>query len=249
MNQTSFMKNPHLDGDDFFMEGNSIGVLLLHGFTATTTEVRLLAENLHQSGLTTIAPLLPGHGTHPKDLNRVKWPMWVEKTKHSYEMLLEKCQQIFVVGESMGALLALELAIQHPEINGLLLFAPAIKVKLLWTAKFISIIKPYQEKKPKDDNLPWKGYKVNPTIAAHEMYKLQKHTRMHLNKITQPTLVFTGGKDRTISSDSANIILNGIQSNFKCHIHLEESSHVILIDKELDQATKHVLSFIKQFIH
>jgi len=57
------MKNPQLDGESFFFEGNEIGVALFHGFTATTAEVRPLAEYLRSFGYTLSAPLLPGHGT------------------------------------------------------------------------------------------------------------------------------------------------------------------------------------------
>ena len=248
MKLNNYMKNPQLDGEDFFLQGNSTGILLIHGFTATTTEVRLLAENLHHAGFTVVGPLLPGHGTHPEDLNRAKWPMWVEKVKRTYESMLESCHTIFVVGESMGALLALELAAQHPEIKGIMLFAPAIKIKKLWLAKIFSWFSPYREKPSakKDDGLPWKGYNVNPYKAAFEMYQLQQHCRKLLPKITQPTLVFTGGKDQTIAPDSARIILDAIKSNKKCLIHMAHSSHVILIDHELDQVTKIVLAFINQ---
>ena len=43
MNENVYMKNPHLDGESFYWQGNATGILLFHGFTATTTEVRLLA--------------------------------------------------------------------------------------------------------------------------------------------------------------------------------------------------------------
>ena len=72
MKLNNYMKNPQLDGEDFFVQGNSTGILLIHGFTATTTEVRLLAENLHHVGFTVAGPLLPGHGTHPEDLKIVQ---------------------------------------------------------------------------------------------------------------------------------------------------------------------------------
>jgi len=246
MTQNNFMKNVHLDGDDFFMPGGSTGVLLIHGFTATTAEVRLMAEKLHKAGFTTAGPLLPGHGTHPDDLNRVKWPMWVEKVKHTYETMLESCQSVFVIGESMGAVLAVELAAQHPEIKGLMLFAPAIKVKLLWLSNVLSLFSPYREKKGKKDDLLWKGYTVNPYKGAYELYKMQKHCRKLLPEIHQPTLVFTGGNDQTIAPESASIILQGIQSTQKCLIQMTESRHVILLDQELDQAARMVLAFINQ---
>ena len=138
MSENDFIKNPHLEGSDFYWSGNQIGVLMIHGFTATTAEVRLIAKRLHQAGFTVAGPLLPGHGTHPDDLNQARWPMWLEKVKSFYDKLVKNCSQIFVIGESMGALLALELAAQHPEIMGLMLFAPAMKVNRLWLAPLLA---------------------------------------------------------------------------------------------------------------
>jgi hypothetical protein len=37
MNQNAMIHNPHLEGDAFFWEGGPVGVLLLHGYTASTT--------------------------------------------------------------------------------------------------------------------------------------------------------------------------------------------------------------------
>jgi carboxylesterase len=244
MTDNPYIRNPHLPGDDFFWEGNSTGVLLIHGFTATTAEVRLLAEKLHTAGYTTAGPLLPGHGTHPDDLNRARWGMWVEKIKQTYEKLSKRCPRIFIAGESMGGLLALELARQHPEIAGLLLFAPAIKVNGMWRARILWPFIKHFKKSAKDDGLPWKGYNVYPVKGGAELHKLQKHVRRNLSSITQPVVVFTGEFDHTIAPDSAQIILEGVQSTVKHHLQMDKSGHAILIDRQLDQVTEHVLRFI-----
>jgi len=244
MKQNEYIQNPHLEGDDFFWQGNSTGFLLIHGFTATKAEVRLLAEKLHKDGFTIAGPLLPGHGTHPDDLNRATWQMWLEKVKHTYEELLRATDRIFVIGDSMGALLAIELAVQHPEVAGLMLFAPAIKVKGLWKAHLLAPFKAYLQKSNNDDGLPWKGYNVYPLKGAVEFHKLQRHTQNQLSKITQPTLVFTGQHDHTIAPDSSQLILDNITSDVKRHIHLEDSPHCILLDHELNLAYQHVKNFI-----
>ena len=246
MKQYEFMVNPQLKGDDFYWEGSPTGILLIHGFTATTAEVRLIAEMLHEDGYTCAAPLLPGHGTNPDDLNRATWEMWLEKVKGFYERLARDCNHIFVIGESMGALLALELAVQHPEINGLLLFSPAIKVKGLWLSRFLHPFKHYMKKTGEDDGLPWKGYNVYPVKASAEFHKLQKHIKASLQKIKQPTLVFTGEFDNYFSHEAADTIIQGLKSRIKDHIKMEESPHVILLAHEVDKAYEHVLDFIKQ---
>jgi len=244
MIEIDYIKNPELAGDDFFWEGNQTGILLIHGFTATTAEVRLMAEKLHQAGFTVAGPLLPGHGTHPDDLNRATWGMWLEKTKQFYEKCARRCDRVFVIAESMGALLAIELAAQHPEVDGLMLFAPAINVDGLWAARLLAPFKAYLKKSGEDDGLPWKGYTVYPLKAVVEMLKLQKHAQKQLPKIKQPTLIFTGEHDQTISEESVNIILNNLGSSQKEHIHLANSPHCILLDGELDLAFQHVVDFI-----
>lgn len=245
MNNNPFIRNPHLEGGDIFWQGDRTGILLIHGFTATTAEVRLMAEKLREDGFTISAPLLPGHGTHPDDMNNARWPMWVESVKTSYENLLGKCNRIYALGESMGALLALELAAQHPEIAGLCLFAPAIKVNHLWLSWLVAPFIKFLSKSGEDDGLAWKGYNVNPTRAMIELYKLQRHLRRRLHLIHHPTLVFTGEYDQTIAPDSANIVLKKIQANPKCHIHMKNSVHCILLDSELGLVHQHVLAFIQ----
>ena len=69
----SNLKNPHMEGDSFLWEAGPVGIVLSHGFTATTTEVRLLAKALHEKGYTVAGPLLPGHGTRYQDMNRCRW--------------------------------------------------------------------------------------------------------------------------------------------------------------------------------
>lgn len=238
------LRNPHLEGGDFSWKGSPTGVLLIHGFTATTAEVRPAAEKLHKNGFTVAGPLLPGHGTTPADLNRATWQMWMEKVKHFYEDLARECQQVFIVAESMGTLLALELAVQHPEVKGLCLFAPAIKVPRLWLSRLLLPFVDHLNKNAEDDGLPWQGYDVYPVRASVEMLKLQKRVRKDLEKVTQPILVFTGEYDQSISSDAAEIVMKGISSEYKELIHMSESPHCILLDGELEQAVEEIEAFI-----
>ena len=244
MTENPYIRNPHLEGDTFFFKGGKTGVLLFHGFTATTAEVRLLANCLHKAKFTISVPLLPGHGTYPAELNDRSWQDWYTAAEKAYLDLADKCQHVFVSGESMGALLALLLASRHPEISGLIVFSPAIKIKGLWQSRLLAPFKPWLVKTGADDGLPWKGYNVYPLKAAVQMLKLQKVVRKELSKIAQPTIIFTGAYDHTIDPDSGNIISEGISSQIK-HVHLmPESPHCIILDKEVDKACQITKEFI-----
>lgn len=96
--ENKYMVKPHLDGSSFFYSGNKTGFVLVHGFTATTTEVKPLAERLYQQGYTISAPLLPGHDTHPDDLNRVHWQEWYKTVSQAYLELRKTCDQVWLGG-------------------------------------------------------------------------------------------------------------------------------------------------------
>src|SRR5690554_1252829 len=74
----------------FFHQGNSTGCLLIHGFTGTPSEMRPLGTYLNQQGYTVSGIQLPGHGTKPEDLMRVKWEAWYQEAVAGYLKLKNK---------------------------------------------------------------------------------------------------------------------------------------------------------------
>src|SRR5687767_7503545 len=104
-----------LDPSPFEWVGGQVGVLLIHGFTASPTQLRLVGTDLHQRGLTVSAPLLPGHGTTLADLSKQHWQDWVRHVELALTDLKSRCSAVFVAGISLGSLLTLYLAAEHPD--------------------------------------------------------------------------------------------------------------------------------------
>ena len=239
-------QNPELEGKSFYWQGNATGILLIHGFTATTAEVRLLADGFKNLGLTISAPLLPGHGTTPQDLNNRRYSEWQDCVENAYQELRKSCKHVIVGGESMGAVLALFLAEQHPEINALLLYSPAISVGSLKYSAYLKYFIPFMEKTNNDPNdKSWQGYTVYPVKAAHEFAKLQKIVTNKLGEVHQPALILQGNLDETIDKQSGPMILRRIHSEYKSLQCLSESGHVMLLGKELQLITHTSVQFLK----
>lgn len=244
-------QNPQLDGNRFYLPGTTnTCVIMVHGFTATTIEVRPLAEYLNEfGGYHVFAPLLPGHGTTPSDLNNKSWKDWVESIESQYLTVKDQFASIFLAGESLGGVITCYIASKHPELSGVILFAPAVKVEKLGLSRFIRFFKKTIPKKSTGDDkkqkYPWQGYKVHPTNAAYQMYQLQKLTKARLSKIKQPTIIFHGKLDHTISTDSSRIIYDLISSDCKDWIYLEKTGHTIILDQEFDFVARKTLKFIK----
>ncbi|NLJ39703.1 MAG: alpha/beta fold hydrolase [Candidatus Atribacteria bacterium] len=244
-------QHPELDGKSFFLEGDKdkdLGLLFIHGFTATTVEVRQIANYFYNNGYTVSAPLLPGHGETPRDLNRVRLSDWINKVEESYSLLRIMKGKVIVMGESMGALLALNLAFSHPEITKLFLFSPALEIKRLGFSRFLWPFVPYIYKKNTDESMAWQGYNVVPLHAANELLKLQKLIINLLPRIKVPATIFLGKKDQTISLPGGVKTYDLLGSSEKELIWLEESSHCIILDKELNKVIEMVSASIEQKI-
>lgn len=246
------MRNPHLDGSAFYWEAGPTGVLLCHGFTATTAEVRLLAQALHTKGYTIAGPLLPGHGTTPQDCNRHTWEDWYTSLEQAYQQLSARCNSVVIGGESTGALLVLRLASYHPEAAAVLCYAPALRLKLSrgeilllsLLAHLISSI----PKAPSTDNNPWQGYSVQPLKAARQLLRLQKDVSPILPRIQQPILVMQGRLDPTVHPSAPQVIYDQVGSTIKELHWLENSTHCVILDKERDLAADLTLNFLQKVL-
>ncbi len=246
------MKNPQLEGGPFHWDAGPTGVLLIHGFTATTAEVRPLAQALHANGYSVSGPVLPGHNTFPEDINNYTWQDWVETVSGAYEELISRYGRVFVGGESTGGLLALYLAAEHPEISGVLTFAPALKLSLSpfdqFKLKLFAPFVPYLPKGGEDDDLPWKGYTVNPLKGVVQLLKLQNQVLPRLHQIRRPILIIQGRLDTTVDPSVPQTIFDGVRSTTKDLYWMEKSGHCVALDCELDHVSELTLKFLAKII-
>jgi len=108
---------------EFHLRGGRSGVLLIHGLTGTPTEMRFVGNGLNRAGFTVLGMQLAGHCGDEADLLATGWRDWYASVVAAAERLQEQVDHLFVAGLSMGAVLALKLAIDRPrEVDGLGLY-------------------------------------------------------------------------------------------------------------------------------
>jgi len=233
-----------------FNTGGSIGVYLIHGFSNTTYEIKELAEFLANNGFHTIANNLPGHGTNINECNKVKYKDWIDKVTQDVAMLASTSEKIYVIGCSMGAVLALYLASIFP-LNGCIVGGTVLKFRNHFTVSYVvpllhRIVK--KSSKPINylPNTKFYGYEAYPLTALNEFRKLIKVVMKKISKITIPTLIIHSNADRMSVKENLEIVKNAIKSKQK-KILIVEKSHHNLFDENPDQTIifKEVLSFIK----
>ena len=240
----------------------SIGALLIHGFTATPASVAILEDPLKAMGLPVSMPLLRGHGaSSPEMLRGVTFQEWLADATESYRQLALQVRKVVIVGHSMGALLALQLAARFPEtIDSLLLAAPALRLRSPLSPgrplNFIStplsrIVKRWNLKPvfTSQDHLDCAGlYAWAPTDAILSLFELIRSTVPVLARVRVPLLVLQNRHETTIHPESVVMLcrLAGAGEKEKTVVLLEHSEHQIFCDGERELAMQAVLAFISQ---
>ena len=88
------------------------------------------AQHLADAGLSVALPRLPGHGTTLAEANLTHWEDWYAEVERHLALLRERCDEVFVMGLSMGGTLSIRLAEEHgDEIAGLVLVNPSLLTK------------------------------------------------------------------------------------------------------------------------
>jgi esterase/lipase len=220
---------------------NGFGILLVHGLLASPAEVREYGEMLCDTGFIVMGPRLSGHGTSPHALQKRTRVDWYTSVEIGFEILKQKCNNIILIGFSSGGTLLLKLATeQHPEIKAIA--AVAVPVKLVDNnIKMIPIlyhvnniinkisglhgIKTFIRNIPEH---PYINYCNIPIKCLYELRQLINEMTKILPKITIPVLLIYADNDPIISIESANVVLNNINSNNKKLEIINAGNHGIL---------------------
>lgn len=127
------MNGPEIDlgeGDAGFVLGTGeVGVLLIHGLTGTPTELRRVAQGLAKDGTCTVyVPTLAGHCGDNDDLQATGWLDWYEGVRKTFAGIRQRHSQVFVGGLSMGAVMSIYVASEHPgQVAGLLMYSTTLR--------------------------------------------------------------------------------------------------------------------------
>ncbi len=238
------MKSLPFKASPIFIEKGDKATLLLHGFTTSPQDLNGLAKFLANSDLTVYAPLLPGHGTSPEDLNKVTYMDWIKATINAYNELREKeYREVYIIGHSMGGLLALRLGELYGDISGLVVAATPIVIKgfLLklgpLAKRFVKFIKKKGEINPY-------AYDVWPINGVAELFKLQNLVKNELKSVISPTLIIQGEKDEIVAIESADIIYENISSKIKRKVIINNAGHRVLQKGEVAKIYQLISDFI-----
>ncbi len=235
------------------------GVLILHGFTSSLDCVNGLVPYVEKEGLPYRMPVLRGHGTVPEDLEGVTWRDWYEDAENALKDLMPECDKAIVVGLSMGALLSLQLAMEHGDLlDSIVLVSVALRLtsplaphrplafltplvgKLI---KYFPVKTPYADKElEKFDN----NYHKAPTKTIISFLEYTTYIEKRLPEVNTPTYIIHSRNDKVADPVSAQIVYDRISSREKEIRWFEKSGHEMMRDMEREEVFKAIMEWIRR---
>lgn len=235
----------------FYFERGPRAVLLLHGFTGTTADVRMLGRFLEKKDYTVSAPLYKGHGVDPEQLITTGPKDWWQSVVDSYRDLREKgFEEIAVVGLSLGGVHALRLSTEYP-IKGVVPMCAPMTMKTTdqmfeGVLRYAKAYKQFQGKEPEIIERELQHIRATgmPSLADLKAM-IEEDVRTRLEDVYAPLFVVQARLDEVIDPHSANIIYEESPSVAKELKWYEQSTHIITLGKEKEQLHEDIYQFLE----
>lgn len=222
-------------------------ILIIHGFAGGTYDEEELANYLKLNTRYDIYQFtLPGHeGT----IRHKKYQEWVKKSEDMVEMLIDNgYSRIYLLGHSMGSVIATYLAGKYPEIKKLIIASPAFqylkvednKLKIKESIKTTpKIVKTYGASILID-----RAFKSG-INSAREFVALIKKYYDTPSLVTCPTLIIQGKNDNIVPLSSSQYVYDNLRSKTKKLVYFDKATHDIFRGDEKEK----IFVLIKDFLN
>jgi carboxylesterase len=255
-----------------FLPGGPHAALILHGLAGSPLEVRLMGRLLHRAGFSVSMPTIAGYSAGTAGTS---WREWLSKAEQIHGELRSRYKTVSVAGLSVGATLALALAMSAGKSDALALWGVTLDYDGWAIPWYRWLFKPcyllgvgrkysYREKEPFGlKNERWRarvaealrtqelssiGAARIPAGFLYQSMLLARFAERNLARVAADTLVMHAADDETASPRNAETVYRGIRSGHKRKILLGDSYHIITMDNERDLVARETIRFFQQSI-
>ncbi len=218
------------------------GCLIIHGFGGGIHEIEPLTNHLRDSGYIIACPKLKGHTGISKDMKSADYQDWITSAEEELINLMEKTQNVAIIGFSMGGLIAVNLACKY-EIKAVVTINTPI---YYWNLKrvFLNIMDDCKRRTFTNIKRYINAKKVSPMNSMINFLRILNITKTKLTRISCPFLILQTIDDDTTQLRSANYIYNNIKSTKKRINLYDKGGHLVLLSSYSGKIIEDIESFL-----
>ncbi|MBA3859313.1 MAG: hypothetical protein C0507_20610 [Cyanobacteria bacterium PR.3.49] len=241
--------------------------LLIHGLGAHSGWFEALGRRLKVRRLFAVAPDHVGFGKRRKESFQ-SFHQWLDDTATAYNYVREKVgdKPIYLMGNSMGALVALKIA-NRIKPNGLVLFSPGFdghpqtfdmffRVQSVWNALFspeTEIALPYSpDQVTREANVrKWidadaeRRFKL-PAKMLFELLMLSQDVQNRVRSAPCPVLMLTAGHEKIVNNKVNDAVFDRITAPSKQKHVYKDAWHDLMFDPVIDDLADRVSNWITE---
>jgi esterase/lipase len=221
-------------------------VLIIHGFAGGTYDEELLFFHLQPYLEFDVYNFtLPGHSTNLDTIS--SYQDWLNSVDDKIETLIAKgYKKIYVIGHSMGGVLASHCAIKYDQVKKLVLVAPAFQYLSMDNGHTLTkaikygpdLIKTYEAREVVSRLLK---VSVN---QLHEFTELVNVSQKNPGLIKTPTLIIQGLDDNVVPPANSSKIFKEMKCN-KWLIKVTGVNHDVFRSDRVNEVNKEITKFLK----
>lgn len=223
-------------------------VLIIHGLAGGTYDEEYLARYLQLNRKFDVFTFtLPGHDV--KDRRLATCSEWIKASENQMKYLMRHgYRTIYLVGHSMGGVIATHLAKEYKCVKRLVLVAPAFTsiaskeeggiFKALF--KIPELIKTYSL------NEFITRFNKLPLSAEKEFIKLVDTYKSDIKDITIPTMFVHGTKDQMVPIKSSMTLFKELKTKKKELLIINDYYHDVFKGKKVDKICSEIKIFLKK---
>lgn len=227
-------------------------ILFIHGFVGGIYDYDTFPNELETyRNYDVYTFTLPGHEKHV--VKNVKYTAWVTAAEQQIEFLLNHhYKEIYVIGHSMGGVIAAHLAAKYKEIKKLVLVAPAFRYFYFKDGKVnIKGINETLKKLPsllkeEDKEKVIERIQKTPITTMMEFTKLVSAYQKDLEKITCPILTIHGLKDSVVPIEGTDLVYNTVKSKTNLLVNIDKVTHDCFTKDRKDEIKKIITNFLRR---
>lgn len=223
-------------------------IFIIHGFVGGVWDEQKLANDLQMYlDFDVYMITLPGHDK--SIMLNVKRDEWVDAVDEQMKKLIERgYKTIYVIGHSMGGVLASYVASKYKEVKKLVLVAPAFKylifkdnkLQVFQSIKNVpNILKDYNQK-----DIISRIIKIPISVTLEFINLVKEHTD-DVKDITCPILIIHGNDDQIVPKESVDYVHNNVLSNVNILMNMDDVNHDVFNGRRGDDAIKIIIEFLR----